>query len=498
MSQSDAAEPSDRIRDARLAKLQRLEDAGLRAYPTTFERTHHAKEVQASFDALNGRRVCVAGRLDVFRKLSGNLVFVDLKDDSGRLQLMLHPREMDASQRLIFEALDPGDFAGGCGIVIKSKTGEVTVEIAELRLLSKSLRNPPEKWHGLVDVETRYRQRYLDLMANPETRQVFLTRSRVVAAIRRYLDARGFVEVETPVLQSIPGGGAARPFATESYAMDTRLYLRVALELYLKRCIIGGIDRVYEIGRNFRNEGVSFKHSPEFTMLELYQAYADYQDIMHLTEDMVATAARTAVGRTRVSWGGVELDFSPPWQRMPLRTAIAEFSGVDYATFPDPGSLREAAEQAGLHTEPTWNRGKIMDELLTAYVEPKLIQPTFLTDYPTDFPGSTLAKGKPHNPQEVERFEAFAGGIELANAFSELNDPRVQRERFEQQVRAREAGDVEAQPFDQDFLVALEHGMPPTGGLGVGIDRLAMLLTDQHNIRDVILFPQLRRREQQC
>jgi lysyl-tRNA synthetase, class II len=482
----------DRIIAARLAKLERLDEAGVRAFPTTFSRSHRAQEIHAGFDTLRGQRVCVAGRLDVFRKLSGNLVFVDVKDESGRIQLMLHPRDINDAQRLVYESLDPGDFVGACGTVIKSKTGEVTVEVTELTFLSKSIRNPPEKWHGLVDVETRYRQRYLDLMANVDTRQVFLTRSRLIAAIRRYLDARGFVEVETPVLQTVPGGGAARPFETESYAMDTRLYLRIALELYLKRCIIGGIERVYEIGRTFRNEGVSFKHSPEFTMLELYQAYADYQDVMRLTEDMVATAARVAVGRSRARWNNVEIDFNPPWQRMPLRNAIAELSGVDYADYRDAASLREAAARAGLHTEPDWNRGKIMDELLTAFVEPKLIQPTFLTDYPTDFPGSTLAKAKPDNPDEVERFEAFAGGIEIANAFSELNDPRVQRERFAQQARAREAGDVEAQPFDQDFLVALEHGMPPTGGLGLGIDRIVMLLTDQQNIRDVILFPQLR------
>ena len=495
MAEADGA---DRIRAARLGKLERLEAAGLRGFPTTFERSHRAQEVHASFQTLQGQPVCVAGRLDVFRKLSGNLVFVDVKDDSGRLQLMLHPRDMDDTQRLIYDSLDPGDFAGACGSVIKTKTGEVTVEVQTLHFLSKSLRNPPEKWHGVVDVETRYRQRYLDLMSNPETRQVFLTRSRIVGSIRQYLNARGFVEVETPILQPIPGGGAARPFATESNAMDTHLYLRIALELYLKRCIVGGIDRVYEVGRNFRNEGVSYKHSPEFTMLELYQAYADYDDIMRLTEDMLATAARAAVGRTRVPWGDQEIDFNPPWQRMPLRTAIAEFSGVDYADYSDLESLRTAAHNAGLRTEPDWNRGKVLDELLTAFVEPKLIQPTFLTDYPTDFPGSTLAKGKPDNPDEVERFEAFAGGIEIANAFSELNDPRVQRERFEQQVRAREEGDDEAQPFDQDFLTALEHGMPPTGGLGVGIDRVVMLLTDQHTIRDVILFPQLRPREELC
>jgi lysyl-tRNA synthetase class 2 len=493
VQEGDGADSGDRIQRARLAKLERLEAAGLHAFPTSFQRTHLAREVQANFAALHDHQVRVAGRLDVSRKLSGNLVFVDVKDDSGRIQLMLHPREMDASQRLVYDVLDPGDFAGARGKVIKSKTGEVTVEVEELTLLSKSLRNPPEKWHGLVDVETRYRQRYLDLMANPETRQVFLTRTRIITAIRQYLNARGFVEVETPVLQPSPGGGSARPFATESHATSSSMYLRIALELYLKRCIIGGLgERVYEIGRNFRNEGVSYKHSPEFTMLELYQAYADYEDIMRLCEDMLATAARAAVGRTRVAWGDQHIDFSPPWQRMPLRLAIAEFSGVDYSLYPDADSLGRAAQAAGLHTERDWNRGKIMDELLTAFVEPKLIQPTFLTDYPTDFPGSTLAKGKPGNPAEVERFEAFAGGIEIANAFSELNDPRVQRERFMQQVRAREAGDVEAQPFDQDFLTALEHGMPPTGGLGVGIDRIVMLLTDQHNIRDVILFPQLR------
>jgi lysyl-tRNA synthetase class 2 len=488
----------DRIQRARLDKLERLEAAGVRAFPTTFERSHRAQEVHANFDALSGQRVCVAGRLGVSKILGKNLAFAFIADDSGQLQLIFHPRDLDDATRLVYESLDPGDFVGACGTVIKSKTGEVTVEVQELTLLSKSLRNPPEKWHGLVDVETRYRQRYLDLMANPEARQVFLTRSRIITAIRQYLNARGFVEVETPILQASPGGGSARPFATESYAMDSRMYLRIALELYLKRCIIGGLERVYEIGRNFRNEGVSFKHSPEFTMLELYQAYADYQDIMRLTEDMVATAARTAVGRTRVRWGDQEIDFKPPWQRIPLRAAIAEFSGVDYDAYPTAEALRRATEEAGLHTEPDWNRGKIMDELLTAFVEPKLIQPTFLTDYPTDFPGSTLAKGKPDNPAEVERFEGFAGGIEIANAFSELNDPRVQRERFVQQARAREAGDAEAERFDQDFLTALEHGMPPTGGLGLGIDRLAMLLTDQHSIRDVILFPQLRPRDESC
>src|SRR5712692_9792484 len=337
---------TDRMRQARLEKLARLESAGVRGYPTTFQWTHRAQEIQSNYETIEGQRACVAGRLGVFKILSKNLAFVFLKDDSGQIQLIFHPRDFDEKTRLVYEALDPGDFVGACGKVIKSNTGEVSIDVQELTFLSKSLRNPPEKWHGLVDVETRYRQRYLDLMANPETRQVFLTRSRLIGAIRRYLDSRGFVEIETPILQPIPGGGSARPFATESFAMDSKMYLRIALELYLKRAIIGGIERVYEIGRNFRNEGVSYKHSPEFTMLELYQAYADYQDMMRLTEDMVATAARAAVGRTKVAWGDQQIDFNPPWQRIPLRTAIAEFSGVDYDAHPDAESLRRAAEDA--------------------------------------------------------------------------------------------------------------------------------------------------------
>lgn len=483
----------EEIREARLEKLRALEEAGIPGYPTRFNRTHLSREIVEGFDQLEGQRACVAGRLGVARSF-GKLVFIPLQDDAGHIQLMARPQDLADRARLALDAADPGDFVGACGTVTKTKRGEVSVELDDVTFLSKALRHPPDKWHGLTDVETRYRQRYLDLVANPETRDVLLVRSRMIAAMRRFLNERGFIEVETPVLQPIPGGGAARPFSTRSNALDSTLHLRIALELYLKRVIVGGIERVYEIGKNFRNEGLSFKHNPEFTMLELYQAYADYEDVMRLTEEMVAEGARAATGGTSVSWGETTLDLAPPWQRVSLREAIREGAGVDYANYPDAERLREAAARAGLAPDRTWSRGKTLDELLTAFVEPKLIQPTFLVDYPTDFPGSTLAKPKPDDPSTVERFEAFAGGMEIGNAFSELNDPRIQRERFEEQQRARLAGDEEAQPYDADFLVALEHGMPPTGGLGVGIDRVAMLLTNQHSIRDVILFPQMRPR----
>jgi lysyl-tRNA synthetase class 2 len=356
-------EAPDRIRAARLEKLARIEEAGLRPYPTTFGRTHLARAVSARFEQLEGQRVCVAGRLGVFRTLGKNLAFVFVHDDSGEIQLLIHPGDLDERSRLVFEALDPADFVGACGTVTRTRRGEVSVEVQQLELLSKALRNPPEKWHGLVDVETRYRQRYLDLMANPETRQVFLTRSRVVGAIRSFLNARGFVEVETPILQPIPGGGAARPFSTASNALGAELYLRIALELYLKRLIVGGIERVYEIGRNFRNEGISFKHYPEFTMLELYQAYADYDDMMHLTEEMVASVAAAAVGKYRVAWNDAELDFSPPWRRVGLREAIAEYSGIDYDAYTDVASLRAAADRSGVRTElePRQDPGRVAD-----------------------------------------------------------------------------------------------------------------------------------------
>lgn len=485
---------SDDLMAARLRKLDALRELGVEPFPRRYDRTHLSAQLIAGFDQLEGQTVRVAGRLvGAIRDLGGS-GFAHLLDADGRIQVFFRKNSLSAEGFAVYRLLDAGDFIGVEGKPFRTRAGEITVEAVQLTFLGKAVRPLPEKWHGLTDVETRYRQRYLDLTTNAETRTVFLTRAKVVAAIRAFLNARAFVEVETPVLQPIPGGGAARPFATESHAQGATVYLRIALELYLKRCIVGGIERVYEIGKNFRNEGSDFKHNPEFTMLELYQAYADYGDVMALTEDLVTDTARATSGGTTVPWGETTIDFRTPWARVPLREAIAEYSGIDYAEYPDDEELRRVAAGKGLPVEASWNRGKVLDELLTAFVEPKLVQPTFLVDYPTAFPGSTLAKGQPADPLHVERFEAFAGGIELANAFSELNDPRVQRERFEEQVRARQLGDEEAHPFDADFLRALEHGMPPTGGLGIGIDRLVMLLTNRSHIREVILFPQLRAR----
>jgi lysyl-tRNA synthetase, class II len=481
--------PSDDPREARLTKLARLREAGVEPYPYAYARTHLAGDLHARYDSLEGQEVAVAGRLVGAKRVMGKLGFVHLQDGSDRIQLYFR---VDAGPEAfaLFKELDTGDFVGARGTLMRTRTGEDTVEVRELTLLAKSLAPLPEKWHGLTDVEKRYRQRYLDLIANPDVQEVFRVRSRALQAIRGFLVARGYQEVETPVLQPIPGGGAARPFATYYNALDRKLYLRIALELYLKRCVIGGIERVFEIGRNFRNEGLSTKHNPEFTMLELYEAYADYHAIMALVEAMLPAVAQEVLGTTHLTYGDHTIDLAPPWPRVPLRAAIRERTGVDYVALEDDEALRAAARAAGLRPERTWTRGKVIDELLSVFVEPRLIQPTFLIDYPVEL--SPLAKRKRDDPNAVERFECFVGGMEIGNAFSELNDPLDQRARFETQVRARQQGDDEAQPMDEDFLEALEYGMPPTGGLGIGIDRLVMLLTNRQSIREVILFPQLR------
>ncbi len=487
--------------EQRQAKLERLRASGCDPYPARHQRTHTTQEAAQALQALEEKgaspqdagEVSVAGRVAAMR-LMGKRTFIDLRDGTGKIQADLRQDTLgNESYEALVDLVDIGDFIGVSGTLFRTRTGEITIQARQYVFLAKTLRPLPEKWHGLRDVEVRYRQRYLDLMANAPVRDIFRLRSRAVAAIRRFLDERGFLEVETPVLQPSAGGAAAKPFVTHHHALDRDLYLRIATELHLKRLIIGGFDRVYEMGPVFRNEGVSTKHNPEYTLLECYQAYADYQDIMEMVEEMVAYVAQQALGGLKVPYGDTELDLTPPWQRLTLRQAIQERTGIDFEAHPDADSLRQAMAPLSIEVSETASRGKLIDELLSTFVEPQLIQPTFLLDYPLEI--SPLAKRKPDNPRLVERFEGFLAGREIANAFSELNDPQEQRERFLEQARLRAAGDEEAEAVDEDFLVALEHGMPPTGGLGVGIDRLVMALSGQQSIREVILFPQLRAKE---
>jgi len=479
----------DDITRQRREKLERICQQGIDAYPHRYHRSHTAKEAVALFERGDDSVVSLAGRIMACRDM-GKATFIDIRDSSGKIQAYFRSDLLGDKHELIKQC-DVGDIIGVNGSVFETHAGEVTLKVSDLTLLAKSLHPLPEKWHGLTDVEKRYRQRYLDLISNEEVGRIFVLRSRAISAIRRFLDTRGFIEVETPVLHPAAGGALARPFTTHHHALDQDLYLRIAPELYLKRLIVGGLDRVYEIGRIFRNEGISTKHNPEFTMLESYEAYADYNDVMAMVEEMVSHVARRVLRRTRVSFAGSSIDFAPPWRRITLQDAIKEGCGIDFMEHADEHSLRNAIRDQGLEVDdrPSW--AKLIDKLISTFVEPGLIQPTFVMDYPIEI--SPLAKRKPWSERLVERFEAFAGGMELANAFTELNDPVEQRERFLEQERLRALlGDEEAERVDEDFLVALENGMPPTGGLGMGIDRLVMLLTDQHSIRDVILFPQLR------
>ncbi|MDP2952679.1 MAG: lysine--tRNA ligase, partial [Chloroflexota bacterium] len=436
-------------------------------------------------------KMALAGRILALRSM-GKAAFLDLHDASGKIQVYLRQDTLGDNYKLLKD-LDLGDFIGVEGKLFRTKSGEVTVEASGLVLLCKGLQPLPEKWHGLTDAEKRYRQRYLDLLSSPEVRQIFVVRSRLIAALRGFMAGRGFMEVETPILNPSAGGASAAPFVTHHQALDRQLYLRIATELHLKRLLVGGFDKVYEIGRVFRNEGISTKHNPEFTSLESYEAFADYKDVMKMVEEMVAYLAQEVLGALKVPYNGQTMDFTPPWRRITLRDAIREGCGIDFEDYPDEDSLRAKMAAEGIGVEEGVGRGKLIDRLLSLFVEPRLYQPTFVLDYPVEL--SPLAKRKPDNPRLVERFEGFAGGMEIANAFTELNDPLEQRERFAEQLGLRERGDLEAEMPDEDFLVALEHGMPPAGGLGVGIDRLAMLFTDQQSIREVILFPQLRSKE---
>ncbi len=488
--------------EVRRQKLQRLRELGVDPYPTRFERTHTSVEARRAFEQQEeagtpGELVVrVAGRLMSFRDM-GRSSFGHIQDGAGRIQIYFRlDRLGEDAYRQVKEFFDVGDHIGVEGQLFRTRTGEITVEARQVWMLAKSLHPLPEKWHGLKDVEQRYRQRYVDLIVNERAREIFVTRTRLVSAIRAFLDERGFLEVETPVLQPLYGGAFARPFVTYYNALEQHFYLRISDELYLKRLVVGGFERVYEIGKDFRNEGLSYKHNPEFTMLEAYMAYADYRDMMELTEQLIAFAAERARGTCRITYQGHEIDLTPPWRRLPLVDAVREYAGIDVLAHDTLPALQEEVRCKGLKVDaasaPTW--AKLVDEVVSEYVEPRLIQPTFLIDYPVEL--SPLAKRSPSRLRFVERFEPFAGGIELGNAFTELNDPLDQRERFLDQARARAQGDEEAQVLDEDFIHALEIGMPPTGGVGIGIDRLTMLLTDTTSIREVILFPQLRSPQQ--
>jgi lysyl-tRNA synthetase class 2 len=479
----------------RYIKLDRIRERGIDPYPPRVQRSHTTAEAIREFETGESEgAISLVGRLMSIRVM-GKSTFAHIEDGSGRIQIYLrHDTLGEEAYEFFKRDFDIGDFIEVTGDLFRTRTGETTLQVGGFKLLAKSLHPLPEKWHGLKDVETRYRQRYLDLIANEEVREIFVIRARIVSALRRFLDERGFLEVETPVLQPIYGGAAARPFVTHHNILDQDLYLRISDELYLKRLIIGGYERVYEIGKDFRNEGVSYKHNPEFTQLEFYQAYADYHDIMEMAEQMVSYVAQEVLGTTRITYQGDEIDLAPPWLRRSLRQAIKEESGIDYEDHADAQSLYQAIRAIGGDVEPKATRGKLIDALLSNHVEPRLIQPTFLFDYPLEL--SPLAKAKPGSSGTVERFEGFAGGMEICNAYSELNDPLDQEKRFLAHGRAYEAGDEEAHQMDRDWLTALSYGMPPTGGFGMGIDRLTMLLTDQISIREVILFPHMRTKEQ--
>jgi lysyl-tRNA synthetase, class II len=491
MSEPEEQQLSDVLRDRR-DKLDRLRDAGIEPFPHSFDEREEIAEVRAAHEGLaagieTDSRHRVAGRI-VARRGHGKAAFLDLRDGSGQIQLHATADKLGEEAFELLVDLDLGDFVGVEGTALATRRGgELSLAIDHWRLLAKSLRPPPGKFHGLEDVETRYRHRELDLLANEESRRAFAIRARTIAELRRWLDESGFVEVETPVLQPLYGGALARPFVTHHNALDRDFYLRIATELYLKRLVVGGIDKVYELGKDFRNEGVSHKHNPEFTMLEWYEAYADYEKTAHDFELLVAEVAERVLGTTRVERGGVEIELAPPWRRVTLREAVRERTGIDVAEHPTREALAAAM---GSEPDPAEGWGRLVDGLLAKSVEPELVQPTFVTDYPVEL--SPFAKGHRSEPGLVERWEAFVGGIEIANSFSELNDPDEQRRRFEQQAAELQRGDEEAQPYDEVFLEALEHGMPPTGGVGLGVDRLAMILSGATSLREIVLFPAMR------
>lgn len=481
---------------ARRRKVAQLRAEGFPVYPNDFRPSHTAGDIRERHSALDStglealtEEFALAGRIRAHRP-HGKAAFFELEDRTGRLQVYARKDKLGDEAYARVRAADVGDIVGVAGRLFRTRTKELTIEAREVRPLSKCIRPLPEKWHGLKDVETRYRQRYVDLMVNPDVREVFRNRSRIISHIRRFLEQRGFLEVETPMMQPMAGGAAARPFVTHHNALDLDLYLRVAPELFLKRLLVGGLERVFELNRNFRNEGLSTRHNPEFTMVEFYQAYADYRDMMELTEELFVELTQAVRGSLRIPWGEHEVNLERPWQRLSLVEGVARRAGVDESELAGAEALRSLAERHSLRVDPKLGRGKLLVELFEHLVEPGLIQPTFVTGYPMEV--SPLARRNDAAPAFVDRFELFIGGRELANAFSELNDPADQRRRFEEQAAARRAGDDTACEVDEDYVRALEYAMPPAAGEGIGIDRLVMLLTDSPSIRDVILFPLLR------
>lgn len=474
----------------RREKLEKLQAEGKDPFQIVkYDVTKHSDEIRAEFEELEGKEVSIAGRL-MSKRIMGKASFCNIQDRNGNMQSYVSRNDIGDENYADFKKYDIGDIVGIKGTVFRTKTGEISVHATEVTLLSKSLQILPEKYHGLKDQEIRYRQRYTDLIVNPEVKDTFLKRSAIIKEIRKFLDNRGFLEVETPVLQTIPGGASARPFITHHNTLDIDMYLRIALELPLKRLIVGGFERVYEIGRVFRNEGMSIRHNPEFTEIELYQAYTDYKGMMELTEDLFKTVAQNVLGKTTVNYGGHEIDLGKDFERLTMVDAVKKFTGVDFDEIPDTEAAKKIADEKHVEYEKHHTKGDILNLFFEEFVEENLIQPTFIMDYPVEI--SPLTKRKPEKPEFTERFELFIVGREYGNAYSELNDPIDQRKRFEHQEALRAAGDDEANMIDEDFMTALEYGMPPTGGLGIGVDRMVMLLTESVSIRDVLFFPTMK------
>ena len=475
----------------RIDKMHKIEEHGWRPFGRRFEWTHRSADVKEQFETLAEAEaeVKMAGRVMAIRG-HGKTCFMDMQDKTGRMQLYVRKDVLGEEDYSLVKMMDIGDTIGVTGIPFRTHMGEVSIKVVKMEMLSKSLRPLPEKWHGLKDIETRYRQRYVDLIVNPEVRDTFVKRSQIIRSVREVLDSHDFLEVETPILNTIAGGAAARPFISYHNALDMQVYMRIAPELYLKRLIVGGMDRVYELGRVFRNEGIDNRHNPEFTSVEIYQAFADYRDMMDLTEEVVVKTAMKVLGTTKITYEGVEIELASPWKRISMIDAVKEYSGKDFTNVTDLEEARAMAKELDVPVEPTFGIGKIINACFEEYVEDKLIQPTFITGHPKEI--SPLAKSNPDNPEITDRFEAYIYGREICNGFTELNDPIDQRERFLKQVEERANGDEEANMMDEDFVNALEYGLPPTGGLGIGIDRLVMFLTDSSTIRDVLFFPTMK------